>query len=48
MQNKKPDPVIIEKDGRKYKEVPVKSALPLWAAVRCALITRASILPRNM
>ena len=44
MQNKKPDPVIIEKDGRKYKEVPVKSALPLWAAAAVWLIA-ALLLP---
>jgi hypothetical protein len=44
MQNKKPDPVIIVKDGRKYKEVPVKSALPLWAAAAVWLIA-ALLLP---
>ena len=30
--NKDINPAVIEKDGRKYKEVPVKSALPIWAA----------------
>ena len=29
---------IIEKDGRKYKEVPVKSAWPIWAAAAVWLI----------
>lgn len=44
MQNKKNEPVIIEKDGRKYKEVPVKSALPIWAAAAVWLIA-ALLLP---
>ena len=35
---------IIEKDGRKYKEVPVKSAWPIWAAAAVWLIA-ALILP---
>ena len=35
---------IIEKDGRKYKEVPVKSALPIWAAAAVWLLA-ALILP---
>lgn len=30
--NKDKTPAVIEKDGRKYKEVPIKSALPIWAA----------------
>ena len=34
MQQNKPVPAesIVEKDGRRYREVPVRSALPLWAA----------------
>lgn len=30
--NNKATETIIEKDGKKYKEVPVRSALPIWAA----------------
>lgn len=37
MNNEK-NAVIIEKDGKKYKEVPIKSALPLWAAAAVWLI----------
>ena len=44
MQNKKNEPVIIEKDGKKYKQVPVKSALPIWAAAAVWLIA-ALLLP---
>lgn len=36
--NKNTTPIVIEKDGRKYKEVPVKSALPLWTAAAVWLI----------
>lgn len=36
--NKENTPKIIEKDGKKYKEVPIKSALPLWAAAAVWLI----------
>lgn len=44
MTKKDNSPVLIEKDGRKYKEVPVKSALPLWAAAAVWLLA-ALLLP---
>lgn len=43
MNNEK-NPVIIEKDGRKYKEVPINSALPIWTAAAVWLIA-ALLLP---
>lgn len=44
MPDEKKNDAVIEKDGRKYKEVPVKSALPIWAAAAVWLIA-ALILP---
>ena len=31
---KENNPVIIEKDGKKYKQIEMRSALPIWAAVK--------------
>lgn len=36
--NEEKKAVIIEKDGKKYKQVPRKSALPIWAAAAVWLI----------
>lgn len=40
MRQNKPVPAesIVEKDGRRYREVPVRSALPLWAAAAVWLL----------
>lgn len=41
---KENNPVIIEKDGKKYKQIEMRSALPIWAAAGVWLIA-ALILP---
>lgn len=43
---KENNPVIIEKDGKKYKQIELRSALPIWAAAGVWLIA-ALILPMH-